>query len=60
MSAVCDDIVAARSLGLICGCEVIVWERPAMAGLAPNMFANAVSLAPPGWPFGGRANSRPC
>lgn len=60
MSAVWLDIVAARSVGLICGCEVIVWERPAMAGLAPNIFANAASLAPVGWPFGGRENSLPC
>jgi hypothetical protein len=60
MSAVWEDIVAARSDTRICDCEVMVWERPAMAGLAPKMFANAVSLAPVGGPFCGRANSLPC
>jgi hypothetical protein len=60
MSAVWEDIVAARSGTRICDCEVMVWERPAMAGLAPKMFANAVSLAPVGGPFCGRANSLPC
>jgi hypothetical protein len=48
MSAVCEDIVAARSGGLMTGWEVMVCERPAIAGLAPNMFAKAASLAPVG------------
>jgi hypothetical protein len=60
ISDVCEDIVAARSGILICDCEVMVWERPAMAGLAPKMLANAVSLAPVGAPFCGRANSLLC
>ena len=50
ISAVCEDMVAARSVGLMGDCDVIVWERPAMAGLAPKMLANAASLAPVGWP----------
>jgi hypothetical protein len=52
MSAVWLDMVAARSGSLACDCEVMVCERPAMAGLAPKMLAKAVSLAPPEgcWP----------
>lgn len=60
MSAVWLDMVAARSGTLICDCEVMVCERPAMAGLAPKMFAKAVSLAPVGWPLGPRAYSLRC
>jgi len=30
-----------------------------MAGLAPKMSVKAVSLAPPGGPFGGRGKPRP-
>ena len=51
MSAVWLDMVAARSGMFLCDCEVIVCERPAMDGLAPKMFAKAVSLAPVGWPW---------
>ena len=54
ISAVWLDMVAARSGILMCDCEVIVCERPAMAGLAPKMFAKAASLAPPvGCPYCG-------
>lgn len=56
MSAVWEDMVAARSIGLGAEAEVMVCERPAMAGLAPKMLAKAASRAPVGWPWaGGRA-----
>ena len=61
MSAVWLDIVAARSFMRGWDCEVMVCERPAMAGLAPKMLVKAVSLAPEGCPGPGpRAKSDRC